>query len=130
MSKHLSNKLFREQLKQIFSLEGNADEMAELQEVLQMIASVPTGQKLLQKIIAKGKSAKISFVPFFEKEEPNWSTKGQFYRNESSITILKIDTDLPDMTRKTRLQSKLMMARTLAHELQHHLDIDRNDTIF
>jgi len=62
----------------------------------------------------------ITFVPVLKNG--NDTMGGRFRREANFIEIMKIDTSIPDMGEKTRLLSRILMASTLAHELQHSIN--------
>ena len=126
MVESLSSKISYVKALKYLQFDGTRSEVRQLKELLKMVASVPAGRQILEDIIAKRIHSKISFVSEFANKRGNISPKGRFYRDNKTIGILKIDTNLLDMSEKSRLRSKIMMATVLSHELQHCADVFKN----
>ena len=107
---------------------GTAEEVQEIKKLLQMVASTPTGQKILKDNELIDMPTTLSFVSSFES-----GIRGRFSwlrdTNTCAIQLLKVATNLPEMTEEMRLKAQILMAIGLAHELQHRADVFKNNQL-
>ena len=120
--KHVKDQLFDQKVLSYFKISGATQEIRELKELLQMIASVPAGQKILQGIVDRGKAVKLFFVPNLNQGKYEFGMSGQYFWGDNSVKLLKDERDLSDVPFGERIPLKINQACILAHELQHSAD--------
>ena len=111
-----------EQAIQQFTFEGDKKDVSQLQELIEMIAYTPAGQRVLQDALDRKTPLAISFCEGFKDKD----TKGMFLWREQAIKLVRFDTNLPRKTGKDLIEVKIKMANIMAHELQHYVDFPRN----
>ena len=107
-----------EQVIQQFTFEGDERDIVQLQELASMIASVPSGQGVLQDALNRKTPLTISFCDGFKDK----GTKGMFLWREQAIKLVRLDTELPRKMEKKLIEVKIKMSNIMAHELQHYVD--------
>lgn len=115
------NSIYKQILQQ-FTFEGDEKDIVQLQELVSMIASVPSGQRVLQDAVDRNSPLTISFCDGFKDK----GTKGIFLWHEQAIKLVRFDKDLLEKTEKVQLEAKIKMANVMAHELQHYVDFPQN----
>lgn len=104
-----------EQVIQQFTFEGDERDIVQLQELVSMIASVPSGQRVLQDALNRKTPLTISFCDGFEDK----NTKGIFLWRERAVRLVRLNKNLPETD---QIKAKLEMSNIMAHELQHYVD--------
>ena len=107
-----------EQALQQFTFEGDEKDIAQLHELIGMIASVPTGQRLFQDVLNRKTPLIVSFCDGFADK----GVLGKFLSREQAVRLVKMNVN--------NIQDKIRMVNVLAHELQHHVDEPRNGYLF
>ncbi|MBQ4471803.1 MAG: hypothetical protein II942_00950 [Alphaproteobacteria bacterium] len=121
----LLEKISCEQIISQFHFNGMPDEIQELRELMQLVSAAPYGRKLLLELQQiGGEMPQISFVPGMSERS------GVFYRKENRIELVRIASNIPGMNPKLKARIKIQMAGTLAHELQHRVDVMKNTQLF
>ena len=115
------NSVYEQVLKQ-FTFEGDQEDILQLHELTKMIASTPTGQRVLQDALNLQTPLIVSFCDGFKDK----GTRGMFLWREQAVRLVKIDKNLPEMTDNDRIRVQIKMANIMAHELQHYIDYPRN----
>ena len=115
------NSIYEQALQQ-FTFEGDKEDVLRLHELLGLIASVPTGQGVLQEAVNRNTPLTISFCDGFEDK----STKGMFLWKESAIKLVRFDKNFLEKAEKVQLEAKIKMANIMAHEIQHYVDFPLN----
>ena len=101
----------------VLILQGSDNEKQQLQEILQVVSSVPVGQKLLTDLEDKG----CPVVVCFNQDTEGWG--GMFYGRENCV---KISPPHPTEFYYGTPESVRRLSRTMVHELRHSLmkDLD------
>ena len=120
--KHVKDPLFVQKVLSYFKISGTTQEIQALKELLQMIASVPAGQQILQGIVDRDKTVKLFFAPNVAQGKYAFGMNGQYFLGDNSVKLLKDATNLADIPIKERISLKINQACILAHELQHSAD--------
>ena len=121
----LLEKISCEQIVNQFRFNGTQDEVQELRELMQMLISAPNGRKVLLELQrVGGELPPISFVSGMT------DYNGRFYRKDNRIELARIATNIPEMSAEQKAKIKIQMAGTLAHELQHRVDVTKNIELF
>ena len=121
------SKLQEQQLQKIdgFRFWGTQDEIKELHELMKMVVSTPCGQKLLLDLKRGRKMPEIAF----ESEEIAEAMNRAGCFCEGKIRLVRIAI-LPEMKPRVKTKVKIQMASTLAHELQHCINLPRDNQLF
>ena len=99
----------------VFVLLGSDAEQQQLKEILQVVSSVSTGQKLLTALEDKGRPVTICF----SKDTEGWG--GMFFGRENRVAILPPS---PTEFYYGTPESVRRLSRTMVHELRHSLMMD------
>ena len=99
----------------VFVLQGSDTEQQKLQEILQVVSSVSTGQKLLTALENKGRPIAICF----NKDTDGWGA--MFYGKENCIKILPPS---PSEFYYGTTECIRRLSRAMVHELRHSLMVD------
>lgn len=114
------NSVYDQALQQ-FIFKGDKKDILRLQELIGMVASVPTGREILEGIIVRGKPVTLLFVSEL-KNSAGLSVNGQYFWADNSVSLLRPNQDESKMSPEEAVRSKIMQVRILAHELQHSAD--------
>ena len=92
---------------------GSSKEVLQLKSLFLLLCATPAGRTIIQKVLnTNNKTIELSF-------NKKLTNSGYFHFESHAIEITHIATDIPEMTKEQKLKSQIMMARILAHELQH-----------
>ena len=125
MDKDLTNNEFYNQALLLLKITGTKEETQEIKEFIRMLASVPTGQDVLAKIIKRGITTPIDVVPQMQGSDTDTRYKPIGCLSGKTKTISMCWTNLPPIKRKDILVSKIVKTTMLGHELIHHLNLSK-----
>ena len=105
---------------------GTKEETQEITEFIHMLASVPTGQDMLAKIVKRGDTIPINVVSTMEGSSADSKYKATGCVNGKTKTIRMCWTNLPPIKKEEDvLVSQIVKATMLGHELMHHLNLSK-----
>ena len=125
MDKNLTNNECYNQALSLLKITGTKEETQEITEFVRMLASVPTGQDILAKIVKRGTIIPIYVVPKMEDNSPDTRYKPTGCVNGKTKTIEMCWANLPPIKKKDSLVSQIVKATMLGHELIHHLNLSK-----
>jgi len=100
-----------------FRFLGPPKDVSVLRKFVEILASVPSGRDILDKIGRMKKKIPV----YFDRNLKN--AGGAYNFVTKRIRILPIDTSIPEMTEQQRFKALCLMTQVLAHELQHVINL-------
>lgn len=100
-----------------FRFLGPSEDVSMLQKIVEILATVPSGRGILDKIGEMNKKIPV----YFDRNLKN--AGGAYNFVTKRIRILPIDINIPEMTEQQRFKALCLMTQVLAHELQHVINL-------
>lgn len=112
-----TEKLYMAHALERFRFLGPSEDVAELRKLVGILASVPSGKAILNKLEIMKKKIPV----YFDRNLKN--AGGAYNFVTKRIRILPIDINIPEMTKQQQFQARCLMTQVLAHELQHVINM-------
>jgi len=112
--KRILEKLYFARIFLHFKFVGSRQEVADLKSFIRLLATVPTGQIILENVLKDRKRIRL----FFDKNMDE-RTSGLFNSRTYNLKLNPRDLHNPDLSEEEQFKRKAFMTEVLSHELQH-----------